>query len=965
MEMIQLELGIRYLSQLKRIRPNDMGRLESMAMSALQASGGALRKDAGFLIARFDEDVLAFWLDLAIALEGVAEALSLVEKELLGRSCVVRVAPRDDSDCATLCRDLSLKENRTGIWCDSRVASALSEYASFRSSGDFYVLETFTLRNRNIRSYQDFWIRPDLLDALYSLHLSNPSESRATIYVEGPPLMGKRQSLRAALNSISSSIEVFRVSFGLNRQGLSSVADSVTEERLRTIGAADPEAEKKLRAAFGAVRTVQAARLSMEIPASPREAFEAFYCSFVDSWVTAVEKSKIPVFIAENAHQSDEASRALLRSAFAEQVKRDRAHLVLTGTGDDSCCDICIGRYKILRVGAPIKNEWAPLIVSSRQAFALPAADEALIERCLEETSANGIPAGYRLAVGWSQDAEGCPTAIHPHMTSDFLEIAYAVSLFNDLFPAGELAEAFSAEKKPRGALELALAHLAQLGVVDDENEPTPAIPRFIDFAQSALGERGELIRALARRRLSLAIESKRLTNSYESTVRQVRLGGVADPSRILDAVVDGVLRGELKAVESAISDGSFSDIVGKAYAESLASIFNTRRALVFGDELETRSTFSTPMLDRFPNPRYQAYSFLDRSSYSFTVDVLDPASSAAAANAAKDALLLLQGNPLDKGLSRAYRLLGETELSRQRINEAVDYFSFAAESAERAAEPNEALLSSVNGACTQFLLGNLSKAERHALTAERRALELYQTEWHLWARFMYARIRFELGAYEQSAEVFGSLSGSREASALFRTWRDRALAYCDSAIGISFVEDTPDAAFFRIESAFLRGAYEETIREADAYAAAPDPGRFRNPERVDWSSGFALVEDRAIGRIGGERVARRLVRVFRALALAKIERAGEAVAELHRLAKEEPMSDLDPNDAFYFWALSVSLKAAGAQSVDTGTMLSIAFKRLQRRASRIDDAESKRSYLMNNRWNGALYGDAKAIYLI
>lgn len=963
--MIQIELGIRYLSQLKRTRPNDIGRFESKVTGVLKDSGAALRRESGILIAVFNERSLAFWIDLAIALEGIADSLSLVEKELLGRSCVVRCDPDPSIDSAGLCRSLSNQENQTGVWCDAKVAAALSEYAVFREAEDYFALVRFSLRNKNRRGYRDWKIREDLAETLYSLHLSDAAHPRCAIAVEGAPSLGKRQTLAAVFDHLSPCVSVLRVSFFGQGQGFSSIADCVAEERLKEIGADDPSAEAALRAQFGSVRAIKAFRLSMEIPSAPRAAFSSFFSAFIGAWVSAVEKQRIPVFVVENAHLADSYSRALLRAVFAEQVSQGRSHLVAAGTGDEAFHELFVGRFRILRVEPPRSDEWKPLIDSVRAEYGMPQADSDLVDRCVAEAAANGISSGFRRAIGWRQTAAGIPQEPHPHLTNDLLEVAYTVALFSELFPPDELYAAFSSMSKPREVLPLALTHLAELGLIEDAGDPRPACRGLADFAEKLLGERGKEIRELVRNRLLEAIKSKRLYNSYEASVRLVALGGSPDLNQILDAVVDGVLRGESEAVESALRDGSFLRTVGTEAAESLSDIFRSRKALVSGDENQVREVFSSPQPTSFPHFRYQAYSLLDRASFAFSSDQLDSASTSQAADAAKRALLLLQDSPSSKGLSRAYRLLGETALSRELISEAVDYFSFSAESSERSDEPYEALLASVNGSCTQFLLGNISKSERCALDAERSARDLYQDEWLCWARFMRARVQFEIGSYSLAAQSFSVLAGQNETVPLFRSWRDRALAYSDSAIGPSFTDQTDDSMLFRVEAAFLRGAYEEAVREADAYLSLPVASRIRNPERVDWSSGFSLIEDRAIGRKDSSRVVRRLVRVFRAYALSKIDRADESVAELQRIVKEEPISDLDPYDSFYFWTLSVALKTAGASAVDSGTMLSIAFKRLQRRASRIDDPESKRSYVSANRWNKALYADAKAVYLI
>lgn len=963
--MIRVELGIRYISQLRRTRPDETARMESMAEHALRNSGGAILKGSDILYADFDESVIAFWLDLVIAIEGVVEAVSSVEKELLGWACVVRKHPGEEREGQPLSRLLAVRENPTGVWCDGGVASSLTEYASFALIGEHYALTEFTFRKRNSRGAGAFWIRPGLVEKIYSLHLSNPSEPKKAVAIEGLAFMGKRQTLRSALDGISSSVETFLISFDEHTRNLSAVADSVSEEGLRMIGADDPASEAELRSRLDAVHLLKAERLALEISPALRAAFSSFFITFAHRWLTAAAKTKVPIFIVENAHLADSASRSMLRFALGKLTADGRVGLVLTGTGEEAFYDICADGYLLVGAGAPSRAEWLPLISEARASFGLPEADEALIGRCLAMAAENGVAAGYRSVIGWELGADGRPLSVHPHMTGDLLETAYMLSLSHELMNSNEWADSFSSERKPRGTLPLALSRLAELGVIDDAENPRMAMTRFSEFAEKALDGRGLAVRALIRQRLREAIEKKRLSNSYETIAELVKLGGKPDEDQVLDAVSEGVLRGSARAVEEALSDGSFAGVVGAERAEALADIFKSRKALIFGDEPEIRAAFSKPMPDAFPSPRYRAYALLDRAAYMFYSRPLTAPALVQASQSAKNALLLLQGNPADKGLPRAYRLLGETELSRERIDEAVDYFGFAAESAERSGERYEALLSSVNGACTQYLLGNLSNAERYAVKAERRAARLYQNDWLHWSRFMQGRILFETGRYDQAAELFDSLAMEGGAIGLLRNWRDRSLAYGNPSNGIAFLDETADAVFFRLEAALLKGEYEETVRRADAYLEAPEIDLARNSERVEWASGFSLVEDRAIGRNGSDRIVRRLTRAYRAFAMAKTEKTAKAVALLRRIAKEEPISELDPYDAFYFWALSVSLRDAGVEPLDWHTVLGIAFKRLQRRASRIDDAETKRAYLSLNRWNGALFADAKRINLI
>jgi hypothetical protein len=73
----------------------------------------------------------------------------------------------------------------------------------------------------------------------------------------------------------------------------------------------------------------------------------------------------------------------------------------------------------------------------------------------------------------------------------------------------------------------------------------------------------------------------------------------------------------------------------------------------------------------------------------------------------------------------------------------------------------------------------------------------------------------------------------------------------------------------------------------------------------------------------------------------------------------------MDPNDPFYFYAWFKILEESGAAQVDMNTAVSMAFKRLQRRAIRIDDMETRRDWLSLPHWNAALSRAAREYKLI
>jgi hypothetical protein len=91
----------------------------------------------------------------------------------------------------------------------------------------------------------------------------------------------------------------------------------------------------------------------------------------------------------------------------------------------------------------------------------------------------------------------------------------------------------------------------------------------------------------------------------------------------------------------------------------------------------------------------------------------------------------------------------------------------------------------------------------------------------------------------------------------------------------------------------------------------------------------------------------------------------------MQRFMRDELLPDTDPSDTIYFYAWyrmltdSLNRKDPSATQVDLNTVVSMAFKRLQRRAGKIDDAEIKQAFLSLPRWNNALYQAAREHRLI
>jgi hypothetical protein len=91
-----------------------------------------------------------------------------------------------------------------------------------------------------------------------------------------------------------------------------------------------------------------------------------------------------------------------------------------------------------------------------------------------------------------------------------------------------------------------------------------------------------------------------------------------------------------------------------------------------------------------------------------------------------------------------------------------------------------------------------------------------------------------------------------------------------------------------------------------------------------------------------------------------------EAKRSMQRVLRSGEFLEIDPSDVFYHYAwYRVLLEQSEPNQVDISTAVSVAFKRMQSRAGKIDDMETRRQYLTQPRWNKALgqaAGDLKLV---
>jgi hypothetical protein len=965
--MTRIIFTIRYHSQLKRTRPDLIGDLEAAVSGSLRGSGAVTAVSAGRIEGRFATGALASWLDALTALRSIAAALAAAEAELFGRA--VLVIGGDGEDSAAQLRRLSVAESATGIWCDAAAAAALAPYARLEPAADappWSRLLEFTL---GTSVSGDYWLRPALIAELGARLPRRWNEAPGVLALVGPDHYGKRPALRSALSGGVPDWPVYTVRFGVGGVGLACLLDGLTEGLLKRLAGSD--IWRSAAAVWPRLeRTAGADRL--RAPAAPalRQEAASLLAAFASAWNGLSRAAGRPALYAlENYHLADAETARLAVDVFAPAAAAG-ATVLLTADEPTALRPWRDSAVCLLRVEAPGRDEVAAWLKSVRG----PAGDRPVAPEYLSRLTAiagrDGLAAAFRSAIGWKADPD--PAMAHPRLSRDLLEFAAAAFFLRRFFPAGALVGEFLAEGKPRASIDFAFAALADCGLIAGPEDPETTLPEFREFAERGLGEATAAVTAMVRRRLLSAVADRRLRPSFGFLEAYGAVEGDCGDDIILDAIENEAADGNWDLLARAAASRGFEGIVGAERAPSLRALVRGRAVLAgpAGAPVAVAPLRPAPPEAgaAYPAPRYRAALLLDQAA-----GALGSGDVAGAAGPIKQAMLLLQDKPGSRGLARAYRLLAQVELGGAKIGEAIDYFGFAAETAAAAGDAREAVLADAGAALAQFCFGDLSRAERLAKSAAEAAAGAYAADWEPWCRFFAARLRFEAGAYREAAGAFDALGASfgpaaPEVAAAAAAWSFRCSAYGQFGDwrSVRNVAADDEYALFGVEARYFAGDFAAAQADAEALLARRRPALFLSPEIPDWSGVFDAMENRVFGGRGdGRDAARNQARAIRALCLAERGQAEAALAEIRNVVKDESASEYDPADAAFHHTYSRLLAVAGASAVDVGTALGIAFKRLQRRASRIDDAGVKRGFLTAQRWHAALYADAKAHYLI
>jgi len=939
---------IQFRAQLRRTRPKLIASLENTVASSANLAGGVVENGRRVLGASFDESRIGFWLDMVICLEKVCAALDKAVPELYGYSLVLG---RDISETTAqrLCRLWTGKDRQelSGIWCSEEIADNLKFYVVFghddkeESSDGFRGIQGFRFF---VSDRKKFPYREKIKKAL------SPDRGKSTLLL-GSDFSGIKDGIYHFCASLPGDITPLEIRFGSGVQALVCFLDAYTAEIRSFIAHTAPVTlfEEKLKKLDGLYEELFKERLRDEWPQSILEQERVFIRLLLEAYITAsrIQGTKA-VLILEGIFFSEELAGIFIQayssvlSSIQHKKEESKAGILVLGVDN---LDLLEERIK----------DWEEVFVRIVRFTVDDASSESFLESQRES------------------------------ITSDLLELSYCISIFARYFPASLFPQLFEEGSLNPDVYSRALQMLSTMGVsfIDDER----SLISFFESCPNKLSEdRIEKVHLMVRSLILSWVLSGRLKPCFSLLRILFSLGGHAGDALVLKAIKADVLGGTCKGIEQAVVEGSFASIVGADNAPLLEFIYKTLKALVWSGSEGVRQVFEGP----FPSASteegipcytgYQAQMQINLTSFFVGSRQID-----AASEAVRKALLLNRELRDDK--VPAYRLFSLVNLSRQRIDDAMEYISFALEQAGKDENQEEIVLTCYFASSIHLLNGNLSKSMRLCVRAEETAFTVGLVNWGMRARFLRARLLFEIGRYGDALELFKSLSPGDGSSGTDMARTVEAWIYrTKNFLGrfMSPKENTEfsgtdanffgDAKIFEIEAAYFSFDYRRAETLADEFLSSSvlPPENFFFTEQPDWRSGFSQCE---YAFQSEEKPGTRLVQVYKSMAQCalhpSIEARTEILGRMQRFMRDELLPDTDPNDAIYFYGWyrmlrdSGNYKSALSSQVDLNTVVSMAFKRLQRRAGRIDDAEIKQAFLNLPRWNSAMQQAAREYRLI
>ena len=356
----------------------------------------------------------------------------------------------------------------------------------------------------------------------------------------------------------------------------------------------------------------------------------------------------------------------------------------------------------------------------------------------------------------------------------------------------------------------------------------------------------------------------------------------------------------------------------------------------------------------------YSGYHLLAQARYRYYTG--DPE---AALNCTTKAIIVFQEHGDNLAIERAYTDCASYQLSIGRMSEAANHMRIAC---DIPGDTGRDVIRTLGiDIILQFGMGNFSAApDLYPRIAE----ESRTDPWTLYARFIKARSRFELGDYSMARKEFkkglmyAQMMDNTSATEVYSAWIARSDVYTRNfQAAISRLEQltaTREILCFLAEAYTLRGDYDHALSYLRNARSMRAPQRTAIFERPDWRDGFI-----GCGSSYGT-VLDRMIRALEGYLLDKHGHRREAEAILNSLINIENLSPYDPYVPIYYILYSEILDQENLEQQKLRQLLiGRALKCMQERSQRISHTEDRFHYVKQNFWNKRLLGSAQEYHLL
>jgi hypothetical protein len=924
--MINLFFFLKFKAQLRRTRPDLVRLLDESLTRAITDSGGKITGGRSIISAVFNEETLGIWLDMYILIENLKKTIE-ASKDFYGYSLVISCDPVESPEA--LCRFMA--NSSEGVFIDLKAARKFIAYASFEKPSQ-WLSERKTRKYGSGNYYRIKELKTFKPYANYDLSLQNnveailEKEDGKNVLILGPYSSQTRTGILTRCKKITGDFPPLMFCFG--SIGLGAIVDAWSlnirslqggESSSKEPSARDPSTDE----IDFLWELLFRERIRDEVSDFIVRSVRRFLSLLMDYYFNNAKKRKrTPVLVLENIHLAGKKIADLLLDTISDIGEDNKKKLIVIGTAEED-----IPSEKL--------QQWDFVFNIMRKAESKNQRQEYI-----------------------------------PRLTTDLWEIIYAISLFGRFFSPELFQRLFEEEEKNPAMVTRAFSIFHMLGLVDNPKEPWPLNRRFEEHARKVLGDKMAGVKSMVRRRLLSWTARRNINPCFRLLTILASLDGVnqIDDLLLLKSVTSDIVNETISGLELALSNGQLEDLVASQRAAAVRHIFKTSRALYTGSEHDIDQVFLESTVDGF-NSKFEEFPVLKAQIIvNLSGFYLGRHDKLLATEKAKEAILLGQSKN-SFCLPQGYRLFSLVCLSKQQTAETIEYLGFALANAEKSGNYHEMGISAYYAAAAQFLYGDIYNASRLAQKSIEQSIAAGRPDWADRSRFLEGRLKFELGLYREAHDIFEGLRQkpygniTAEKDTLLAAWIYRAKIYLLDARISKPDPSGHDADLFEIEAAYLAGDYQRAVALSSTLGNPFSKESFLYTEQPNWSSGFAQCEH--LYYTQGE-IQDRMICMFHSLSLCHLS-AGktDAVQYIQRILRDEKLCEMDPWDAFYFYAKYLILEQTEASHVDMSTAVSIAFKRLQRRASRIEDVETRRQYLNGPRWNRELSAAAKLFKLI